>query len=765
MISKVNKIKNLGLVFQDYSRKADLPVFRQTNLIYGWNGCGKTTLSRLFDHLGGNPLPGLEYEVEDDQGVKFNQADTFSRMVRVFNQDYIENNVKILDSRANSISILLGEENKELIEQIETDQKLLQGDATTPEIPGKIALQKEKALKARQENTARDTKFTEIARTIGAATGANALRNYRKPDAEADFKKLAAKSELKPDELDAYQKSARQESQPALDELSAGEIEIDDEKHNSLPLLDTITTKAAELVKQTVESVLIQRLTDNPDISDWVETGVALHKHHSSKICEYCRQQIPETRLKELTSHFNDADRTLKQNIDSLIGQLTLISNAISADEVPKTAQFYPSLHKKYTDLEVPLTDAKKALLDEIEKLGNELSIKKTKTTEELAITNKPDSKLFSDLLDQANTLIEKHNITTTDFESVKTEAVTKLKEHYLSTIYDEIHAADTTIAGLEKDSGDLLKEIAEIQKRITDALAQISSDHKACDFLNEKLSMFLGHKELQFKPHIETELDENGNKVEVSRGYDIMRGESLATKLSEGEKTAIAFVYFVVHLGDKEFDVSEGIIVIDDPISSLDSNSLYQAFSFLKNAVRSSKQCFILTHNFDFLKLLLNWRHHDSGKTGHFMIKNTFVDDTRTATVEKMDRELCEYESEYHYLFKLLKRLRDEQDDTIARAYPIPNIARKVWDTFTMFSVPSGQSAYKKIEALKQAGYDETKLDAIYKFVNDQSHITGSGFDPALVAGTKKAILDMFDMMSTISPDHFKIIDQSTND
>src|SRR3990167_6887716 len=128
------------------------------------------------------------------------------------------------------------------------------------------------------------------------------------------------------------------------------------------------------------------------------------------------------------------------------------------------------------------------------------------------------------------------------------------------------------------------------------------------------------------------------------------------------------------------------------------------------------------------------------------------------------MDKELCEYESEYHYLFKLLKQLKDEQDGTIAKAYPVPNIARKVWDTFLMFSVPNGKSSYKKMDELKVSGFDKQKLDAVYKFTNDQSHITGSGFDPSLVPETQKVVKELFEMMEAIAPSHFKIINQATN-
>lgn len=67
-------------------------------------------------------------------------------------------------------------------------------------------------------------------------------------------------------------------------------------------------------------------------------------------------------------------------------------------------------------------------------------------------------------------------------------------------------------------------------------------------------------------------------------------------------------------------------------------------------------------------------------------------------------------------------------------------------------------------MDVLKADGFDEQKLDAIYKFTNDQSHITGSGFDPALVPETKKVIKELFEMMEKISPGHFRIIDEVTN-
>jgi len=51
------------------------------------------------------------------------------------------------------------------------------------------------------------------------------------------------------------------------------------------------------------------------------------------------------------------------------------------------------------------------------------------------------------------------------------------------------------------------------------------------------------------------------------------------AKRLSEGEKTAVAFIYFLVQLKDQDFNIGEGIVVIDDPISSLDASAIYVDF------------------------------------------------------------------------------------------------------------------------------------------------------------------------------------------
>jgi len=103
--------------------------------------------------------------------------------------------------------------------------------------------------------------------------------------------------------------------------------------------------------------------------------------------------------------------------------------------------------------------------------------------------------------------------------------------------------------------------------------------------------------------------------------------------------------------LQDKNFDIKKGIIVIDDPISSLDSNALYNAFGFMKNRTKDALQLFILTHNHSFFKEVKNWwkagrsqaSRNRSINSSYYMLKNMVVDGQRIAKLQPLDNMLKE--------------------------------------------------------------------------------------------------------------------------
>lgn len=739
----------------------------QYNLIYGWTGSGKTTLSKLFDALESGSLKNaidLEYEVEDDKRNKFKQGDLFNRKIRVFNQDYKENNLKIQEGKAKTITLILGDANKKIVEQIENDiDKLREKSDKCGEISNKLEQNKKDKNKI----------FTDIAKTIYVAITGGAIRNYRKDNAELDFASLTKKKILSDDDLNKFSVIVKQNLKPLIDIIDKIEVESKNKKKKELSQgVKDLIDEARDLLSQTIESQIIKRIKDNQDISDWIETGLIIHDDHKSTNCEFCGLDLPKDRLSELSRHFNKADKELKQNISDLLIKFSQIYNLIDVTKYPDKARFYDELQEDYEDCCKEYDQEKSDLLKSIKNVKDSVKTKKLKTTEVVVPSKDINTSKFTNSFETILRFINRHNKKTSDFENEKNKTIIRLKNHYLSTIFDEVKNLEKGIKDYEEAIGklnDVDKSapddlgIIGLKKRISKNQVKISSTHKACNEINKGLATFLGRDELVFEPHKTKILNEEVREQEVDDGYVIKRNGELANNLSEGEKTAIAFIYFTIHLKDQDFDLKNGIIVIDDPVSSLDSNSLFQAFAFLKNAVRSAEQIFILTHNFDFLKLLLNWtKNIDHGRnSNYYMIKNCYVNNIRCAYLDKMDKELCEYESEYHYLFKILNEFKS--DGTIAQAYPIPNIARKVLDTFLLFRVPSGSGNYNKLEKIRNTTkFDANKLTAIYKFTNDQSHITGSGFNPALVPETQKNVKYLLDMIEEVFPEHYKILRES---
>jgi|GEM_PF-426850 len=768
MIKKIKRIKNLGLVFSDYTWDPGLLDFEKFNLIYGWNGTGKTTFSKIFEACErGNLLDyeSLEYEIEDESGRKYENGEIFSAKIRVFNQDYVYNNLKIRDAKAKSITLLLGDANKEIIEQIDNDTLQLED--------------KEKKLKnfidnREQKNKAKNKTFTEIAKTIYVAITGGPIRTYRKDSAESDFSTILQKELLPDAEMDSLIATVKQVVMPPIGAVSPLEIRISDKDIQSFSYFwDDLMQKTTLLMLKTVESEIIQRLKDNPKIAKWVEDGMLLHEEFQSEYCEFCWQALPKPRLLELSEHFSETDRKLKQEVDGLISNCNLILKSINDVKYPDKARFYDEFQADYENICGEHEKAKALLVAELERTERVLHDKKTKTTESVNFKSPIKASDFIQFHEKIIAFVDKHNRKTTNFNREKDIAIDRLKLHYLSTIFDEVKTYENEINGLNNaiarlENGDPVNfnglGIIALKKRIFDNQTKISSTHKACDEINKGLATFLGRDELIFVPN-KTKVDDGaGNIKEIDEGYNIMRSGKPAIYLSEGEKTAIALVYFIIHLRDREFTSSNGIIVIDDPVCSFDSNSIFQAFAILKNSIKDAKQIFILTHDFHFLKLLLNWCRRipkRDGKKNYFMIKNRYENGARCAYLSMMDKELCEFESEYHYLFKILKEF--ESDDTIAQAYPIPNIARKVLDTFLLFRIPSGDNPYDKLEKIKETtGFDQDKIAAIYKFTNEQSHITGSGFDPALVPETQKVVKYLLELIAAVAPEHYGILVES---
>ncbi len=707
-----------------------LSEFKRFNIIYGSNGSGKTTLSRLFQHLVSGvcePFPDLKYTLESDTGAK-KESNTGSIPIRVFNADYVRLNIGEIEGELIPIFII-GEDQKELQAQLVTQEKELQlRKENLNELTDKIEVLEK----------ARGKEFTSIASQIGLATKGLTSRTYRKPQAESAYSKITEFKICSEEELIKLSLTAEQKQLDNIDEIELDSIESE---------VAAILIDSNRLLAATVEAIVIPRLKDNPDISQWVERGIALHNPES--MCEFCGHTVTEDRLKSLAAHFNDADKALKDQLQNLISEYEKTLQELQGISLPSKLQFFDEFQEDFenynTSLCEEINDLKKSL-----KSGKKMVEKKIGSrTEIMKFDIELDSTAFIKTLVQINQILKKHNDKSESFEEARTSASDQIEQHYLSTIQSEIEKYDTELAKSQADEKSVRDCNAEtgqlslddLQAEIKRKRGLIANTQKAAEDLTRKLEIFLGRKELRFDPE--------------GDGYRIYRKSVTAQGLSEGEKTAISFVYFSVQLEDQDFDKTNGVVVVDDPISSLDASSTYQAFAFLKEAVKDSKQVFLLTHNYDFLKLLLNWIMNIP-KAGNnrscFMLKaNAASGGERRSTIAPLDKALMENGSEYVFLFK---QVRDYVcDGSIENAYPMPNVIRKVLEQFLEFMCPTAESTYRKLEGIV---FDSVKKTALNKYANDFSHPTGKGLDPSLVDETRNNAAHLLEMIQTVAPIHF---------
>lgn len=751
MLTQIKKIKSLG-VFDNYSATPELKAFGRFNVVYGENGSGKTTLSRLLACLqtgGHEDYPSLEFSVETQSG-SLSHGQKYVRNVRVFNSDFVEANISRFDGPLRHI-LILGEENK----------------TVAAEIKSEIATRDERTKRI-QDQTAAVTKleadkgkiFSKIAQTIGEATSGATLRNYRKPDAEAAYAKLGEAKCLSDAELEIHRTTVRQDQMPEVGRLSIPGITSSETGKTIGPVgaANQLAERCKALTKRSVESEVIARLLNNPAIAVWVEEGTKLHQSHSSKNCEFCAQPLPAARLKALAEHFSVEDQKLKSEIETERRWVAEINHALGGFELPDRLAFYSELRDEFDTAASQFTAQRLELKERVNAIDKLLTEKLGKRTDAYEPDINSDSSALKSALQAIAGVMELHDAKTTTFQNQKTAARNAVEAHYLLTVAEQVVEVTNKIGQLEAEidlltnGGDELpdkRSLTAISQSVTDKQAQISSEHKGGENLTAHLKQFLGRTDLNF---------ENSED-----GYLVLRRGKPAKRLSEGEKTAIAFLYFLVQLKDQDFDLAEGVVVIDDPISSLDSSAIYQAFSFLKNEAQNAKQLFILTHNHEFLRLVINWFQNLPGalkkQCSYSMVLCSETTTGRSARIAQLDQLLIDHATEYHYLFKVLYTF--QSDGTVLGCYHVPNIARKVLETFLDFHLPSNRSLYRKLEETK---FDPHKKTAIYKFTQDLSHFTGKGFDPALVAETQKNTAYLLEMIKEVAPLHYAGLEKLTS-
>lgn len=219
----------------------------------------------------------------------------------------------------------------------------------------------------------------------------------------------------------------------------------------------------------------------------------------------------------------------------------------------------------------------------------------------------------LTDIINKYNTLIDANNAIVAAGPKKQEECKEQVFSLLAFHLKDVIAAHLKSEADLAKDIKDFDKEIGEYDReldRIKTELKTLRKSTVETDSAKDSINNMLrdsGMQGFSLQP-----------KAGVDHVYEVRRPDgTIADNLSEGEKNFIAFLYFyhlVYGSSSEDGDTREKIVVIDDPVSSMDSGSLFIVSTLVKQMIEVCrnnadnrnrvadgnfiKQMFILTHN-----------------------------------------------------------------------------------------------------------------------------------------------------------------------
>ncbi|MBF7049286.1 AAA family ATPase, partial [Campylobacter volucris] len=259
----------------------------------------------------------------------------------------------------------------------------------------------------------------------------------------------------------------------------------------------------------------------------------------------------------------------------------------------------------------------------------------------------------------------------------------------------------------LDKENKTIKDDIQNIENTIKEKQRKVVNIQEAVDKINNYLKD-LGI--LDF--YIKAQDDEKQEYIIVREGDD---KPSFKT-LSEGEKTLISFLYFLqLCQGKKEKNevILDKIIVIDDPISSLSFNYVYDIAQLIKHTFfknTSYKQIFILTHNLyfyhEFFKIIK--KEDRENNVSSFRI---FKNQNNYSCISALDNEIL---NDYQAYWQILK---DYKQQKVHKAI-IPNTMRNILENFIGFVY-----AKKLIDIINEYFANDIQHKAFYRYINRESH------------------------------------------
>ncbi len=682
------------------------------NFIYGANGSGKTTTSSFLKNLAENRD---ENRIEDKFANSKIEWYGESLKIEVYNKQFKEEQFR--NSQVKGI-FTLGKKTNENLENIESKKGSINKE-------NEKKTKNEKSLqKLKKEREEKEKDFTDSCW--------EKLYKKKEEDFKETLKGFKRKENFKEKILEEFKNNEHNESEIVKLEKLKENIRIVFSKNQTelVPLEYNLTdfdsVENHSIWEQKIvgsDDVAIADLIKKLSNEDWVAQG----REYLSKdgnACPFCQKEtITEEFKKQLELYFDTSYQESTETIKKMKEDYTNKTDEVleRLDEIVETEQknqqtkLNTEIFKRIVEtLRSKINGNWQKMHDKSKEMSRSFKLESTKN----------EIKEIRDLIDTANQQITNHNETIKDTKNQKKICVEQTWKFLVNEFKSDIQKYNKKYCGLEKGINNLKKEISENQEKIERLENEIRELEKNMvsikPIVNEINTLLKGYGFTNFGLAC----------TEDEKSYRIQRedGQLVGETLSEGEVTFITFLYYY-HLTKgslKENDISKNkVLVIDDPISSLDSNILFIVSVLVKDLMKETmeektniKQVIILTHNTYFYKeitLEYDLKRYQ-GKYSFWIIKK----DSNISKIEKFGENPIK--NSYELLWQEVRWAKEKQakENNISWV-SLQNVMRRIIEHY--FRILGG---FKYNDSLSECFEDLREQQMCNSFIswfNDGSH------------------------------------------
>lgn len=324
----------------------------------------------------------------------------------------------------------------------------------------------------------------------------------------------------------------------------------------------------------------------------------------------------------------------------------------------------------------------------------------------------------------------KKKNISKSDFEISDT---IKIIETLLSELFEDYQKNNNLIRILNGNKNDIHKERLSLRKSLCNA--------KFNSIINTSKKLFAEMNTLEENSlKLKKEIEEKESQAKIDRRkmlvnelkryltlffadkYDFdeekfcisFQNKALVTNtedvLSDGEKSILAFCFYLANIHgivNKAEDYNRILFVIDDPVSSMDFNYVYNVAQVIRELKKHDQikrtRYIILTHNMEFMSIL---------------VRNKIVSKKYILSHGKFTDFKDNYVMPYTY------NLIDIYNESIGQgshSHTIPNSIRHVLET--MYHFEGSKGVNDNLEDYIASNDILKENSSLYSLINDHSH------------------------------------------